>query len=396
MEIWKRNLLVCWFGTFVTSVGMSQIAPLLPLYIKQLGINNTALIEQWSGIAFGATFIISAIFSPIWGHAADKFGRKPMLLRASLGMAFVVFCMGFAQNVYQLVILRLLQGVITGYSTACNALIATNTDEKHAGWALATLSTGGIAGYLLGPLFGGYLAEKSGIQSVFFITAALLMIAFIITLVFVKEQFVRSDKKMVNILEIWSRIPNTALIITVFVTTFIINFAFLSIEPILTVYVEQLSPNTEHVALISGLAFSASGLASILSAPRLGKLADKLGPLKVALVELIIAGILIIPQAFVRNPWELIGLRFLLGLTSAGLFPSLYALLKRIIPENLIGRFFGINITAQYLGIFAGSVFGGQVAAYLNIQSVFFITTILLWINALWIYKQPGTSSKYF
>lgn len=387
MEIWKKNLLVCWFGTFVTSAGMSQIAPLLPLYIKQLGINNTALIEQWSGIAFGATFIISAIFSPIWGHAADKFGRKPMLLRASLGMAFVVFCMGFAQNVYQLVILRLLQGVITGYSTACNALIATNTDKEHAGWALATLSTGGIAGYLLGPLIGGYLAEKSGIQSVFFITAALLMIAFMITLIFVQEQFVRSDIKMVNIREVWSRIPNSALIITVFVTTFIINFAFLSIEPIMTVYVEQLSPNTEHVALISGLAFSAFGLASILSAPRLGKLADRIGPLKVALVELIIAGILIIPQAFVRNPWELIGLRFLLGLTSAGLFPALYALLKRIIPDNLIGRVFGINITAQYLGIFAGSVLGGQVAAYLNIQSVFFITTILLWINALWIYK---------
>ena len=90
MPIWKRNLIVCWFGMFVTGVGMSQIAPVLPLYIRHLGVDNTALIEQFSGIAFGVTYIVSAVFSPIWGQAADKFGRKPMLLRASLGMAVVV------------------------------------------------------------------------------------------------------------------------------------------------------------------------------------------------------------------------------------------------------------------------------------------------------------------
>ena len=131
MEIWKRNLIVCWFGMFVALIGMSQIAPVLPLYIEQLGIHNTALIEQWSGIAFGVTYIISAIFSPIWGLAADKFGRKPMLLRASLGMAVVVFWMGFVQNIYQLVTLRLLQGVITGYSTACVALIAITASSTN-------------------------------------------------------------------------------------------------------------------------------------------------------------------------------------------------------------------------------------------------------------------------
>src|SRR5271157_4658989 len=109
MRVWKRNLFVCWFGIFAAAIGMSQIAPVLPLYIKHLGVNNTALIAQFSGIAFGVTFILSAVFSPIWGHVADKYGRKPMLLRASLGMALIVFSMGFAQNVYELIGLRLLQ-----------------------------------------------------------------------------------------------------------------------------------------------------------------------------------------------------------------------------------------------------------------------------------------------
>lgn len=132
MPIWKRNLFVCWFGMFVTGVGLSQIAPVLPLYIKHLGVNNPALIDQFSGFAFGITYIISAIFSPIWGQAADKVGRKPMLLRASFGMAIAICCMGLAQNVYELVGLRLLQGAITGYGTACTTLIATQTDSVSA------------------------------------------------------------------------------------------------------------------------------------------------------------------------------------------------------------------------------------------------------------------------
>jgi len=146
MPIWKRNLIVCWFGIFVTGVGMSQIAPILPLYIKHLGVQSDSLIEQFSGLAFGVTFIILAIFSPIWGKAADKYGRKPMLLRASLGMAIIIFCMGFVRNVYELIGLRLLMGMVAGYSTACTTLIATQTDRENAGWALGTLSTAAISG----------------------------------------------------------------------------------------------------------------------------------------------------------------------------------------------------------------------------------------------------------
>jgi Arabinose efflux permease len=391
MEIWKRNLIVCWFGMFVTSIGMSQIAPVLPLYIKHLGVQETALIEQFSGIAFGVTFIISAIFSPIWGQAADRFGRKPMLLRASLGMAIVIFSMGFAHNVYELIGLRLLQGVITGYSTACTTLIATQTDKEHAGWALGTLSTSSIAGSLLGPMIGGYIAENSGLQNVFFITGALMVIAFITTALFVKEAFNRQDKKVLSTKEVWNTIPNKSLIAIMFVTSFILTLALFSIEPIITVYVTQISINTSHVALLSGMTFSASGLASIIAAPRLGKLSDKVGPHKVMLASLIVAGIIFIPQAFVRNPWELMILRFVLGLATAGLVPSVNSLVKKITPSSLTGRVFGLNMAAQYLGVFGGSILGGQVAAYMGIRYVFFITSALLLINAFWVYNKVST-----
>ncbi|MEI4831339.1 multidrug efflux MFS transporter [Bacillus sp. FJAT-53711] len=388
MQIWKRNLFICWFGMFVTSVGMSQIAPVLPLYIKHLGVHSSALIAQFSGIAFGATYIISAVFSPIWGQAADKYGRKPMLLRASLGMAIVIFSMGFAQNVYELIGLRILQGIITGYSTACTTLIATQTDNEHAGWALGTLSTANIAGSLLGPMIGGFIEGNFGLQNVFFITGTMLLISFITTALFIKESFTRQDKKALSNKEIWNTIPEKSLTITMLVTFFVLTLALYSIEPIITVYVSQLSPNTNHVALLAGITFSASGLANIIAAPRLGKISDKIGAQKVIFVALVMAGLIFIPQAFVKNPWQFIGLRFSLGLAAAGLIPSVNTLIKRITPASLTGRVFGFTMSAGYLGVFGGSVLGGQVAAYWGIRYVFLITSALLLINALWVYLK--------
>lgn len=388
MPLWKRNLIVCWFGIFVAAIGMSQIAPVLPLYIKHLGVHNPGSVAQLSGIAFGITYIISAIFSPIWGHAADKFGRKPMLLRASLGMAVVIGCMGFAPNVYVLIGLRLLEGAITGYSTACTTLIATQTDKEHAGWALGTLSTGSIAGSLLGPVIGGYIEENLGFQPVFFITGALLLVAFISNALFVKESFTREDKKALRLKEVWDLVPEKSLTVTMFVTFFVLTVALYTVEPIITVYISQISGNIGHVALLAGIAFSASGVANMIAAPRLGKLSDQIGAQKVMFVSLVAAGLIFIPQAFVRNPWQLIGLRFLLGLTMGGLVPSVHALIKKITPDSLTGRVFGFNMSAGYLGIFGGAVLGGQVAACLGIRYIFFITSALLLMNAVWVYLK--------
>ncbi len=387
MPLWKRNMYVCWFGMFVSGIGMSQIAPVLPLFIKQLGISNSGEINRISGIAFGITYIVSAIFSPIWGYAADKVGRKPMLLRASLGMGGIIFCMGFAPNVFMLILLRILQGAITGYSTACTTLIATQTDKEHAGYALGTLSTASVAGSLLGPTIGGFIEDRIGLKPVFFITGSLMLLAFLTTLFFVKENFKRDEKKQqLSFKEIWNSIPEKRLTIVLSVTFFIITLGLYTIEPIVTVYVGKLSGGAGHVALIAGLVFSASGLANVIAAPQLGKLSDKIGVHKVILFALIAAGIIYIPQAFVSNPWQLMGLRFLLGLTLGGLNPSVNTLIKKITPSYLTGRIFGITISAGYLGVFLGAVLGGQISAAFGIRHVFYITSALLLLNAVWVY----------
>ena len=169
VELWRKNLLVCWFTMFVTMVGYSQIAPVLPLFVKQLGVTNVASVERISGIAYGVTYIISAFFAPLWGYAADKIGRKPMLLRATAGIAVLTFCVGFARSVTALITLRALQGTVTGVGTACTTLIATQTDKDHEAMDADKKvicvgedmsKKGGSWGYFAGPKYK--LAEEFG------------------------------------------------------------------------------------------------------------------------------------------------------------------------------------------------------------------------------------------
>src|SRR5574344_1564157 len=135
MEIWKRNLYICCTASFIVSIGMSQMAPILPLYIAELGITDPGDIARWAGIVFGCNFISLAIFSPIWGRLSDRFGRKPMILRASAWLGLIMIGMGLAQSVTHLIILRLMQGALSGFQAAATPWIAQETPKERSGWA---------------------------------------------------------------------------------------------------------------------------------------------------------------------------------------------------------------------------------------------------------------------
>jgi MFS family permease len=373
---------------FMAGMGMSQLAPVLPLYIKHLGVENPAAVAQLSGLAYGVTFIVSDVFSPIWGSAADKYGRKPMLLRASLGTSVMIGLMGLAPNVHVLIGLRVLLGVVAGYATACTTMSATQSDKDHIGFALGTLSTSNITGSLFGPSIGGLIGDFVGYRYVFLTMGVLLFFSFLTTALFVREEFNRRDKKVVSLREIRRNVPEKSLTLALFLTFFMISVGMFSIQPVLTVYINQLSGHGGYVALVSGLVFSASGLTNILAAPGLGTLGDRIGTHKVLLFALIFASIVFIPQAFVANVWHLTGLRFLFGLSMGGLNPSVNSLLKKITPVELTGRVYGLNIAVNYFGVFVGSVLGGRIAGLLGVKYVFLSTSFLFLLNAGWVYVK--------
>src|SRR5690606_2545315 len=171
---WKRNLFVSAAGSFTTVAGITLILPILPLFVEDLGVHDTAGITAWSGIAYSATFLTAALTAPLWGHLGDRYGRKSMLIRASLGMAIAMSLIGLAENVRQLVALRLLAGLPGGYSSGSTILVAAQTPKEKSAWALGILSSAIMAGNIAGPLLGGSIAEIFGVKAAFFAVGALI------------------------------------------------------------------------------------------------------------------------------------------------------------------------------------------------------------------------------
>lgn len=380
---WKRNLTVAWLGCFLTGAAFSLVMPFLPLYIELLGVTGHSSLNMWSGIVFSITFLFSAIASPFWGGLADRKGRKIMLLRSALGMSVVMVLMGFTQNIWQFLALRALLGLLGGFVPNANALIATQVPRQKSGWAMGTLSTGSVSGALLGPLIGGLLADSYGLRPVFFITASVLFICFILTFFCIREAFTPVPKKdMLHARQVLTSLKNPRLVLSLFVTTLIIQVATGSIAPILTLYVRDLAGNVSNLAFISGMIASVPGVAALISAPRLGKLGDRIGPEKILICALMISVLLLIPMSMVQNPWQLGMLRFLLGAADGALLPAVQTLLVYNSSNQIAGRIFSYNQSFRDIGNVTGPLIGAAISASYGFRTVFLVTASVVLFNA--------------
>lgn len=383
-QTWEQNLLVLWFGTFMAGIGFSLVMPFMSLYIDTLGHFSTGQLNFWSGVAFSATFLVTTLISPWWGRLADQKGRKLMLLRASLGMAVVIGAMGLVTNVYQLVTLRLLQGIFAGYISNATALVATGTPKAKSGQVLGTLATGSVTGTLLGPLLGGITAAAFGFRVTFFITSAILFLVFLLSLFFVHEEFTPVEKKdMQPASQIFRELKYPHVVFGMFITTMIIQASNNSISPIISLYIRQLLHGHGSVTLVSGIIASIPGIATLVAAPRLGRLGDRIGSERILAAGLLMAIIVYIPMAFVTNVWQLAALRFLVGISDACLLPAVNSLLTKYSPHHAAGRIFSYNQSFQATGNVVGPLIGSSVSSLFGYHGVFLSTSLLVLVNLL-------------
>lgn len=381
---WRRNLYVCLFGSFVNMAGMTILLPFLPNYIRDLGVSDETAIVFWSAAAFSASFIAAGLVSPIWGYLADLYGRKPMLIRACLGMTVAISAMGMARNVYELVALRALAGFLGGYTSGSVILVASQTPKNKSAWALGKLSIGSLSGSLAGPLIGGALPRLMGLRETFWMTGATIFVAFLLTTFVIREdRSLRPRRENGRLPPLGRLVTDWRPILLMLASACLLLVANMSIEPIVTLYVGQIARPGDDVVLYAGAAMSAGAFAAIIAAPTVGRWADRHGHWRMVALSFAAAGALLIPQAFVEAPWQLVALRFLMGLALAGLMPAITALIRRSAPDAAIGRILGLSQSAQYFGQIAGPFAGAAVAAQFGMRSVFLATALALLATAV-------------
>jgi MFS family permease len=385
---WRRNLAVCLAGSFTTIVAMTLLLPFLPLYVQELGVTGEAAIAQYSGAAYAATFLAAGLVAPLWGRLADRYGRKLMLIRASLGMAIVMSLMGMAQDVWQLMALRLLTGFLGGYSSGSMTLVATQTPRARSGWALGVLTTGIMAGNLVGPLIGGFLPPMIGIRATFWLAGGVIFLAFAATALFIKEAPRPLSARLSKTAGGWSALSDKGPLIAMLATGLLLMIANMSIEPIIALYVRELVADPRQTTTFAGLAMSAAALGSVISASRLGKLADRIGYWTVIAGGLAAAAILLIPQALITDAPQLVALRFLMGLALGGLLPCIASIIRHNTPDRIAGAMLGYSTSSQYAGQVIGPLAGGFIGGRFGMRAVFFATSFLMAAGAAYVWSS--------
>ncbi|CYU65313.1 multidrug efflux MFS transporter [Streptococcus suis] len=380
---WKQNLKVAWLGNFLTGTSFTLVMPFISVFVEELGV-GPGQVEYYAGLAVSVNALAAALMAPIWGSLADRYGRKPMMVRAAFAMIFTMGGMAFVPNVFWLLALRVLNGVFTGYIPNATALIASQVPKDKTGYALGTLSTGAVAGNLIGPTLGGILAEMFGVHTVFLLVGLLYAIVVLLTVFYIREDFVPVKKgEEMSVKEVFEQVKNRQMLVGLFVTSMIIIAAAQAVVPILTLYVRHLG-QTDNLLFVAGFIISLPGMASLVTSGYLGKIGDRIGNHRLLLIALTYSLLINVFCVFAENPFQLGLLRFMYGFGTGALLPSVNSLLTKLTPKEGISRIFSYNQLFNNLGSVVGPMMGSAVAAHMGYDWVFYLSSGLVLFNLIW------------
>jgi MFS transporter, DHA1 family, multidrug resistance protein len=400
---WNVTLYAVWAGELLALVGFSSRVPFLPFYLGDLGVSDVSGQALWSGAINAAGAAAMAITAPILGLLADRYGRKPMLLRGLFGGAGVVVLMGFANAPWQLLGLRVLEGALTGTVAAATALVATSAPKRRLGYALGMVQTAVFAGAAAGPLFGGFAYDRIGPRATFVLAGAMLFCGGVTVALLARERFTRvathamTDEGQGR----WRRFRTsgaflfTSAMLTMLGAIFAVRLIAVAMQPIIPLFVQQLSPDDPHVATVAGIVLGSAGFTSAFAAAYFGRLGDRTGHRRVLAISLLGAGLVYLPMAFVRDPWQLALLQALMGVAAGGLIPSANALIAHLTPVERRGAIFGLTAAISAVGGFIGPLVGAFLATSLGFRATFIASgTLLLAVAAMVIWSAETTARR--
>ncbi len=370
-----------------------MIFPFLPSYVNALGSSLGINLVFLAGAVFSGQAITMAIASPIWGTLADRFGKKRMVERAMFGGSLILLAMAFSVNAEMLVILRMIQGFISGTVAAANALVAATAPRERAGYAMGVLQTGVWSGVALGPLLGGLVADAYGYSVSFYFTAGLLFLGGVLVHYGVADVKSNGGSKTKGFIADWKHVLLAPGVNYVFLIRFLGWLGRNVLIPYLPLFMATLIVNQNRLNTLTGLAIALSSAAGTVTSFFLGRVGDKYGHKRVLVVCALTTTVFYIFQLWTDNVWQLIFLQTLTGAAAGGIMPVLSALLNLYISPGEEGAAYGLDNSMSSLARAVAPMLGAVVVYFSSYQGLFFIAAVLFALTAvLAFWKLPKIS----
>ncbi len=382
-EVWQKNLFLLAIAQFIAMVGMNGCVPFLPLFIRELGVNTTESERFWSGMVFAGPYFLSIIFVPIWGNLADRYGRKLMVVRAILGLSLAMFLMGFSQNVYQLFLLRVFQGVSSGFIAASLGFIVANTPQDKRGYAIGVLQSSQSAGSIVGPLFGGVISDFFGFRTVFFVVAGLCILSGTLIALFLQESNKQKNHSSNSLFGVFKYVVSKAEFSHPLLGIILSQVGIFLTYPILSYYIELMGAPKNLLSTFTGFLIGLTAFFNVLFAPFWGKKNDRIETRKILRLSSFAIGFAMILHGVVSHFFLLFPLRIAIGIFFAGLIPSLYSNLGKKASHEMVGSIMGFASSANLFGSLLAFVGSSLLASNLDLHWGFFVSGLVLFSISL-------------
>ncbi|TMC31190.1 MAG: multidrug efflux MFS transporter [Chloroflexi bacterium] len=383
---WRRNLAALWLAEFTAILGFSFAFPFLPLFLhRELHIPNGSQLAFWTGVSAGITGFALALTGPIWGRLADRYGRKPMLVRAMVGGGISVGLMGLAQSALQLTVLRGIQGASSGTVAAATALVATETPAEHLAWGLGILNSAISLGSAAGPAAGGLAANLVGLRAIFLGGGVLLLLAMVPVLLAVRESPRRVSRAVTppTLQVLRAARPGTIkALIVLMVAQALLQTSYGAAQQLVVLRFVQLMPNARDAQSITGVTFAAAGIATALAAVTFSRLLRRSSYRAVITTAATLLGVTLLLTAAGRTPAVIIVTFVLSSFVSGTMIPAFGTMVGLEVPPVVQATIFGFSSSAVSIGFGFGPLIGGLIASAAGAQAGLIVAAALALILA--------------
>jgi len=384
--MWRKNLWTLVAAVILCGASYTMIVPFLPLYLLELGVSQ-ANVKMWAGAVFAATFLVGALMAPYWGRRADRSGKRRMIMRAGISLGIVYFAGAWVRNPVELILVRVLQGIASGFVPASMALVASSAPPEKMGFCMGVMQTGLVIGGIIGPLMGGTLSHLFGMRMSFVVSAMILFAATAAVSQLVVEPKRTVVQEETSLLDDLKTAFGNQVLVRMLGLLFVVQIVSMTLQPLMALYVAELQGTMEGVGLTTGFIFSLSGAASAIAAPLWGRAGQGYNLRNLLVAAFVGAGVFNLSQYFATNIFQFGALQFLMGLFLIGVFPAINMIAISSSAVSFQGRVFGLTNASNQLGSMVGPLAGGFISSWTGIRPIFLLTGTTLALLGLFVFR---------
>lgn len=386
MPAWKRTFAAVWAANLVTAIGMQAFLPFFASHLEALGLRDRDEIALWAGLLFGAAPLSAAAASPLWGALGDRFGRRLMVLRAMLAITIFVGAMAFARDPWDMLWLRIAQGLFSGFLAPSLTLVSVQAPANAQSRVTAWLNTSMVLGAVVGPALGELLRVQLSLQAVYFVVAALAGVSAVAVLLFAhepaREHVGLGAAPLRSVLreslgDITQLRANRALRSAV-VLSFWIQFGLGATHPLLELHIRDLDSWLPSLPPSTSALFSVMAVANLAAMPWWGAVGDRRGASR----ALVWCGVgccaSLAVQALATSYEALLLGRIAFGVAIAGSGPLAFGVAAQESTLAQRGGAMGLVFAARCWSVALSSMAGGAVAALVGVRGVFLLNALVL------------------